>query len=96
MQCSGAVPDEDLACAIVEFTLPTAPTRPAVSCMLRMPIKSGPTLRRSLVFASLAERIDLLWTAWTDAYPDETAHILERGWPGSGSGPKGGWIPVQA
>ena len=45
---------------------------------------------------SLAERIDLLWTAWTDAYPDETARILERGWRGSGSGPKGEWIPVQA
>jgi hypothetical protein len=38
---------------------------------------------------SLAERIDLLWTAWTDAYPDEMAHILERDWRGSGSGPNG-------
>ena len=38
---------------------------------------------------SLAERIDLLWTAWTGAYPDETAHVLEPGWSGSGSGPKG-------
>jgi hypothetical protein len=34
---------------------------------------------------SLAERIDLLWTAWTEAYPDETAHILEPGWKGSAS-----------
>ena len=154
VQCSGAVPDEDLICAIVEFTLPTAPTRPGgVSSIVRMLIKSGPKLRRSLEFAKvrqgrqrrhrpaahrivggvarprrrlhrhrparrrhpvrgrrppasrhhrdhqhvlrpqpgpsraklridfdvfLTERIDLLWTAWTDANPGETARILER------------------
>ena len=55
MQCSEAVPDEDLTCAIVEFTLPTAPTRPGVSSILRMLIKSGPTLRRSLEFAEIGQ-----------------------------------------
>jgi hypothetical protein len=44
----------------------------------------------------LTERIDILWTAWTDANPGETARILERDRCGSGSGPKGEWIPVQA